>query len=177
MRSPLCSTPKSQLDALPPVLSYSLIVVPLSPSEPSSSSANDESSPRNLTLPRRDLFDARYQLISEDSTDEAILKDESRQKEGGREELGFLENPSDLVPGVYEGGLKTWECALTLVECLDNVLAKGHGEAGVHTKGSRTRGKRALEVSIGLHCLNIQSQRKIMLDWLWDSDTQHVSAT
>jgi protein-histidine N-methyltransferase len=28
---------------------------------------------------------------------------------------------SDLIPGVYEGGLKTWECALDLVETLDGL--------------------------------------------------------
>ena len=32
--------------------------------------------------------------------------------------LDFLNAPSDLVPGVYEGGLKTWECSLDLVEYL-----------------------------------------------------------
>jgi protein-histidine N-methyltransferase len=32
--------------------------------------------------------------------------------------LDFLDAPSDLVPGVYEGGLKTWECSLDLVEHL-----------------------------------------------------------
>lgn len=35
-----------------------------------------------------------------------------------KETLDFLDAPSDLVPGVYEGGLKTWECSLDLVEHL-----------------------------------------------------------
>ena len=35
--------------------------------------------------------------------------------------LDFLDAPSDLVPGVYEGGLKTWECSLDLVEHLHDL--------------------------------------------------------
>ena len=35
--------------------------------------------------------------------------------------LEFLDNPSDLVPGIYEGGLKTWECSLDLVVYLDSL--------------------------------------------------------
>ncbi|KAF9492580.1 hypothetical protein BDN71DRAFT_1451286 [Pleurotus eryngii] len=34
--------------------------------------------------------------------------------------LKFIDSPSDLVPGVYEGGLKTWECALDLVDYLES---------------------------------------------------------
>lgn len=34
--------------------------------------------------------------------------------------LRFIEAPSDLVPHVYEGGLKTWECAMDLVDYLDS---------------------------------------------------------
>ena len=28
--------------------------------------------------------------------------------------LNYLDAPSDLLPGVYEGGLKTWECSVDL---------------------------------------------------------------
>jgi protein-histidine N-methyltransferase len=38
-----------------------------------------------------------------------------------RKALEFLDAPSDLVPGVYEGGLKTWECSLDLVDYLDSL--------------------------------------------------------
>lgn len=34
--------------------------------------------------------------------------------------LEYLDAPSDLLPGVYEGGLKTWECSLDLVEYLES---------------------------------------------------------
>ncbi|KAJ7049950.1 hypothetical protein C8F01DRAFT_1181069 [Mycena amicta] len=55
--------------------------------------------------------------------------------------LAFLDAPSDLVPGVYEGGLKTWECSLDLVNYLDGVT----GSSG----GSYFTGQRVLEVGCG----------------------------
>ena len=69
-------------------------------------------------MARRDLFDARFQLMSQ--TDDE-----------------FLDAPSDLVPGVYEGGLKTWECSLDLVNYLDEIK---------DTEQRRLNGKRILEV-------------------------------
>lgn len=66
-----------------------------------------------LTLARRDLFDARFQLISEGTGDQEVLGQAKLMSA-----LQFLENPSDLVPLVYEGGLKTWECSLDLVTYL-----------------------------------------------------------
>lgn len=49
-------------------------------------------------LARRDLFDVRFQLLNEEH------------------EEGIADASTDLIPGVYEGGLKTWECALDLVD-------------------------------------------------------------
>jgi protein-histidine N-methyltransferase len=76
---------------------------------------------------RRDLFDARFQLISEGAGDNVESgqqgndEDASEQKEVDRKALEYLDAPSDLVPGVYEGGLKTWECSLDLVDYLDSL--------------------------------------------------------
>jgi len=54
--------------------------------------------------------------------------------------LDFIDNPSDLVPGVYEGGLKTWECSLDLVDYLE----------GLQDPELRdVRGKRILELGCG----------------------------
>ncbi|GBE89149.1 Histidine protein methyltransferase 1 [Sparassis crispa] len=109
------------LSVLPPVISYSPLAVPLS-------------SHRQLALARRDLFDARFQLI--------LLGDEDPAGyAGGASELEFLDAPSDLVPGVYEGGLKTWECSLDLVDCLDSM----HGSDYANS----LRGKRILELGCG----------------------------
>ena len=80
-------------------------------------------------LSRRDLFDARFQLISSDDASEA--KD-------GHSEVDFVDAPSDLVPGIYEGGLKTWECSLDLVDCLHSIYGSDIA--------SKMRGKRIIEV-------------------------------
>lgn len=86
-----------------------------------------------MTLARRDLFDARFQLISEDARD-GVAKKEQDEVKDRIQALEFLDAPSDLVPGVYEGGLKTWECSLDLVDYLDS------------TNGGDIRGRRVLEV-------------------------------
>ena len=67
-------------------------------------------------LPRRDLFDARYQLIAEEDPVDA-----SSEGQQNKSALNFIEAPSDLVKGVYEGGLKTWECSADLVEYLEGL--------------------------------------------------------
>lgn len=48
-----------------------------------------------------------------------------------------MDAKSDLIPGLYEGGLKTWEGGVDLVE----VLSEGSG-----TKQILLRSKRVLEV-------------------------------
>ncbi|XP_072113414.1 histidine protein methyltransferase 1 homolog [Mobula birostris] len=50
-----------------------------------------------------------------------------KEKLGPRQEkLSWdLLSKSDLVPGLYEGGLKVWECTVDLVEYLDNVKLQG----------------------------------------------------
>ncbi|KAH9005628.1 hypothetical protein EDB86DRAFT_3177905 [Lactarius hatsudake] len=86
------------LSALPEALSYSPLALP----------AN------GTTLVRRDLFDARFQLLAQGRDAQAALVDA----------------PADLVPGVYEGGLKTWECALDLAAYLDRDVLLG-AQAGL----------------------------------------------
>lgn len=91
------------------MISYSPLSIPLS-------------SGRDLTLVRRDLFDARFQLISE--AEEDPDEETSKREKISESSLKFVDSPSDLVPGVYEGGLKTWECALDLVDYLENSGAR-----------------------------------------------------
>lgn len=88
------------------------------------------SSGGSLTLVRRDLFDARFQLISESEGGE-----HPGHESASPSALDFVEAPSDLVRGVYEGGLKTWECSIDLVDYL--------GSASV---AHDVQGKRVLEV-------------------------------
>lgn len=127
---------------LPSVLSYSFLNIPVLPG----SSQQD-----TVTLLRRDLFDARYQLISQVDAP-GLSKDTNEVREirtpdtiagcnteenvkPELESLAFINNPSDLVPGVYEGGLKTWECALDLIDCLSRRRC-----------GENLSGKRTIEV-------------------------------
>ncbi|KAF8056660.1 hypothetical protein FPV67DRAFT_1611377 [Lyophyllum atratum] len=108
------------LERLPSLISYSPLVIPIIP----------------VTLVRRDLFDARYQLIAPSNDDVPTKKGEGKERE--REDgLAFVEAPSDLVPGVYEGGLKTWECSVDLGGWLVG------GEEG------DVSGKRVLEIGCG----------------------------
>lgn len=103
---------------------------------PTTSSSDTSGAPSYITLPRRDLFDVRFQLLNDEVDD----KYQSEEKEGEideREELAFVDAPSDLVPGVYEGGLKTWECSIDLVSYLSDPKARN---------GS-VRGKKIIEVS------------------------------
>ncbi|KIJ63061.1 hypothetical protein HYDPIDRAFT_113597 [Hydnomerulius pinastri MD-312] len=113
----------SLLDALPSQISHSPLSIPLSDG-------------KELKLARRDLFDARFQLISEGTGDPETTEQASDQKINSA--LQFLDNPSDLVPLVYEGGLKTWECSLDLVSYLSSIgYSKNLG------------GKRVLELGCG----------------------------
>ena len=41
--------------------------------------------------------------------------------DGTLEEIDFVDAKSDLIPGLYEGGLKSWEGGLDLVEVLNSV--------------------------------------------------------
>ncbi|KAH9887292.1 hypothetical protein C8Q73DRAFT_259495 [Cubamyces lactineus] len=119
------------LAALPHTFSFSPFAVPLV-------------SKRTVVLARRDLFDARFQLIA---------SDEDVKTTDGRSDLDFLDAPSDLVPGVYEGGLKTWECSLDLVDCLDSIYGT---EIARHLKG-----KRVLELGCGTSIPSLYLLRSI----------------
>jgi hypothetical protein len=102
------------------------------------------SSGQEIHLSRRDLFDARFQLISES---EVACSHGSEGETDGRDAgntstpsaLEFLDAPSDLLPGIYEGGLKTWECSSDLAQYLHAAREKGAFDGA--------RGKRIVEVS------------------------------
>lgn len=127
---------------LPPSLSYSPIHVPL---------ASTSTRPSGIEILRRDLFDARFQLANQDddSDDEGSAYGNAipRQKTpptAFRMQSHLQTNlPSDLIKGVYEGGLKTWEASLDLVSVLDEQGYKADGT------GLSIAGKRTLEVGCG----------------------------
>ena len=108
------------LATLPPRISYSSLEVPLQES--------------HATLVRRDLFDARFQLINDDEdvgrgSDGAGEDEKGRGQEATDWERYSAGAGTDLVPGVYEGGLKTWECSLDLIDHLHDRIngKKGDG--------------------------------------------------
>ncbi|KAG0061717.1 hypothetical protein BGZ89_011215 [Linnemannia elongata] len=75
-----------------------------------------------VTIYKRNLEDVKFQIIQEDDEFDEEKKQEKKEEgtitgPGGVEMLA-LAGKSDLVKGVYEGGLKTWECALDLVAYL-----------------------------------------------------------
>lgn len=101
------------------------------------------------------MFDARFQLISQDDDDDEnessdeltnpvtqSLNSKGKAKAKASEEF-IVDESTDLVIGVYEGGLKTWECSLDLVDYLHTTL-------GFDLKNDEevVRGKRILEVSL-----------------------------
>ncbi|KIY45988.1 hypothetical protein FISHEDRAFT_66750 [Fistulina hepatica ATCC 64428] len=136
--SPCCEVSINDvLSALPPVISYSPLTLALTDARPGNEDASDpvgDKPAKTLILFRRDLYDVRYQLISQDGGsggegDKDKNGFHNETQDGRLDVLNFIESPSDLVPGLYEGGLKTWECSLDLVHYL-------HG-LGVHPVGRR----------------------------------------
>lgn len=118
---------------MPSLISYSPISI---------SSVPVTSAQNTITLIRRDLFDARFQLISQGDEDGVGLVNTHNADAPlafNKRALDFLDAPSDLVPGVYEGGLKTWECSLDLVEYLRELQCSSNFGG--------FSGKRVLEVS------------------------------
>ncbi|KAF8962313.1 hypothetical protein BDZ97DRAFT_1662958 [Flammula alnicola] len=136
------------LDSVPQLISYSPLSIPLS------------SSRKTTTLVRRDLFDARFQLISEGAGDaidagqeQSDVTSSEPQTKSDRKALEFLDAPSDLVPGVYEGGLKTWECSLDLVDYMDGLKDTSEFQS--------FSGKRILELGCGTGIPSIYILREI----------------
>lgn len=116
---------------LPPLISYTPVLIPLN--------TPCNTPQRSTTLLRRDLFDARFQVLNQD--EEAAEQGEGESNGKGKQKETFVDEGTDLVKGVYEGGLKTWECSLDLVDCLDSL---GFGEGNEEI----VRGKSVLEVSV-----------------------------
>lgn len=106
-----------QLASLPSQISYNTLRIP------AQSSGNDiqdeatevgQSRSKDNTLTtricRRSLFDIRAQLMAE-------ANPSAHEAESAETLLAGLEN-GDLSSGIYEGGFKTWECALDLASQL-----------------------------------------------------------
>lgn len=74
---------------------------------------------------------------------------------------------TDLIPGLYEGGLKTWEGGLDLIE----VLSTGMGEGDI---GDWVKGSGALEVRLSLLLITPSSRDTIIVPHSPGEDEQRL---
>ncbi|WAQ90836.1 hypothetical protein PtA15_13A235 [Puccinia triticina] len=105
------------IDQLPPFITYSNLKITTS-----------------LSIYKRELYDAKYQTIvnlaqgeeeeKEDQADEPGETNKQVDEAMGQKTLDSLQSSSDLIPGVYEGGFKTWECSLDLATHLGPIFEK-----------------------------------------------------
>ncbi|SNX87303.1 related to HPM1 - AdoMet-dependent methyltransferase [Melanopsichium pennsylvanicum] len=131
------------LQNLPSRISYSSIHVTL-PSR--------DGSDRTQRLLRRDVFDARFQmLVDEDEEEQEIEAAAVPGASSGAVTATqvSVDAESDLIPGVYEGGLKTWECALDLVETIDALQASCNDRDCSRLWSDCYDGKEVLELGCG----------------------------
>jgi protein-histidine N-methyltransferase len=102
-------------------------------------------------LYRRDLYDARFQVIDEMEDEEEDGEAHPAAEQEDQEMSKYVDADTDLIPGTYEGGLKTWEGGMDLVEILEE---QHHRIAG--GLGSWVKGRRVLEVCV---CLILDDSR------------------
>ncbi|KAL9110072.1 MAG: hypothetical protein Q9227_005411 [Pyrenula ochraceoflavens] len=114
-----------QLATLPSNLSYDLL--PISTIRAPTSAVVDS---HTIQLPRRTHFDIRAQLLAE--VDPTSTSPSSSALLSSKD--------TDLLPTVYEGGLKTWECSRDLASFLlsSSVVENGSGSLRVIELGCGT---------------------------------------
>ncbi|PYH77811.1 hypothetical protein BO82DRAFT_357932 [Aspergillus uvarum CBS 121591] len=87
------------IPSLPSQISYNKLAIP---------TCQNGNPGKPVMLARRDVYDIRTQLMAEDTADD---------REDNYELITGLEK-GDINPNFYEGGFKTWECALDLAKLL-----------------------------------------------------------
>ncbi|KAK9460431.1 uncharacterized protein V1516DRAFT_676613 [Lipomyces oligophaga] len=100
------------LTSIPSRLSYSQVAIPF----------------ENIEIPRREVFDIKLQIMADEDV-LPTLGDTSKKKDEDlyhQEIKILLSNTEDIRTNVYEGGLKSWEGAQDLVQC----LAEEHTKIG-----------------------------------------------
>lgn len=96
----------------------------------------------NIVIARREIFDIRTQLMAEDN-----------EGHDNEELISGLEE-GDLKPNFYEGGFKTWECALDLAKMVTSetpTAQSSESQTNTHTIEVRTSLPRHLTVDRGPH--------------------------
>lgn len=107
---PKIHTLRDSLTGLPSQLSYNCLDIPTRHeiNQFDNEAVNGSNRAKNssqIRIPRRSLFDIRQQLMAE--SDPSNTEDETVNLLSGLE-------TGDLTSGIYEGGFKTWECAVDL---------------------------------------------------------------
>lgn len=145
---------QSLLDTLPSRISFSSVQMTLTQLSDAAESSR--------SILRRDLFDARFQMLlsgdDEDSDDEQAAESSEAPYDA------HIDQHSDLTPGVYEGGLKTWECALDLVDVLNTMLLSHNGLT--------LQDKHVLELGCGTAIPTL-----FLLEKLLETETPHKNVT
>ncbi|KAK6532970.1 hypothetical protein TWF281_007137 [Arthrobotrys megalospora] len=83
------------ISKLPPHIAYSPLSIPLTSS-------------KTITIPRRELFDVKMQLMAEDNNPST----------NASQNFSAAFTDEDIRTNTYEGGLKSWECSSDLVKQL-----------------------------------------------------------
>ncbi|CUS23996.1 LAQU0S13e00958g1_1 [Lachancea quebecensis] len=86
---------------------------------------------KGIPLYRRELFDVKHQLMTE--SDE---KDDEQSK--AELEILMGETNEDVRRNVYEGGLKSWECSIDLVDALSADFGNGFSSGTILELGCGT---------------------------------------
>ncbi|EKG18545.1 hypothetical protein MPH_04347 [Macrophomina phaseolina MS6] len=104
--APATATPAQPAAALVPAQTHNLAQLLQSLPDKISYAIQEIESPsgKKLSLPRRELFDVRVQLMAEDDGSDP-------------DPLTGLDE-SDIRTNIYEGGFKTWECSVDLAKLL-----------------------------------------------------------
>ncbi|KAI9306321.1 hypothetical protein BJ944DRAFT_160109 [Cunninghamella echinulata] len=76
----------------------------------------------DIQLYKRTLADVKFQMAEQDTLEENSNSNNS-SKDNSEQILDMLNltGNSDLIRGVYEGGFKTWECSIDLVQWLSQL--------------------------------------------------------
>ncbi|KIW83642.1 hypothetical protein Z517_02888 [Fonsecaea pedrosoi CBS 271.37] len=111
------------LASLPSQISYSTLRIPSSSEDGKLRDTNSNDHGAVTSVCRRSVFDIRAQLMAE-----ANPSAEEEEEDTARTLLSGLES-GDLSSGIYEGGFKTWECALDLASLvISETYLSGHGQ-------------------------------------------------
>ncbi|CAO1628736.1 unnamed protein product [Parajaminaea phylloscopi] len=147
----LATVPSQRLDLqdliadLPDRISYSFVRVPVA----SEKEGKGRAGAQDVYLARRDLFDARFQILHEGDEDGHGDVEESTREE----DVAVVGTESDLIPGLYEGGLKTWECSVDLVGVLHNLASDPSSSSTTPARspfvGTSLRQRRIVELGCG----------------------------